>query len=349
MLVACWEPTETDDHGMVGQIIDVGGNPVSGVLVASLEAQQITDEAGQFAVQYKPPETLVNFEYRGVHYQRVYQPAVDARRVSIQLPGLRDVSASCELDVPCDLFVKWDLGSGLSASTSAACEPGKAVTLSGVPRQIPEVSCNNEVGLVNRALDRHPQVRVEERGEGWVILPPRMPVRVEIRTDDRPPSECAVQIGDRVAAPLGKGLFIAEVSGEVTATAICDGRPGLPRTFVVAEGQTLPVEWSSQGPTLDLVALLPGAEKAWVVSESEKPGWLLEIAASADGTFALPSLPPGLYRIGAGDSGRMALEAVPPNLEAGALTLAGDSTASVVGFLKLDADLVEGVVPLRSR
>jgi len=82
----------------------------------------------------------------------------------------------------------------------------------------------------------------------------------------------------------------------------------------------------------------------WLVSETEVPTWMIEIPPSADGTYALPILPPGVYRLGAVDAGAMALASVPTALEAGGVRYRMEG--GIVGFLKVDTDLSEGVIPL---
>jgi len=318
---------------MVGRVIDVGGNPVQGLKVESLEAQDFTDETGRFAVQYKPPEQFVSFLYQEQWYKRVLRPEDSGKELVLQLPLLRDLRVECELTKSCNVGLSWQVAAGFSVSTAVACEPAGKLLLRGVPRDPPQVSCPGLEG-----------VRGEIRGDSLVILPARKQVRIEVVSDGAEPSACTVQVGDRMGSPLGGGVYVAEVSGVVTASAICEGRPALPRTLDTSLLETVSLSWSSQGPYLDLAPIAPTADRMWLVSETEVPTWMIEIPPSADGTYALPILPPGVYRLGAVDAGAMALASVPTSLEAGVVRYRTEG--GVVGFLKVDTDLSEGVIPL---
>ncbi len=341
-----WTPEVTDHHGMVGRILDPKGMPVGGLAIESLEARAVTDEEGRFAVEYKPPDELVHFSWKGTWYQRTYQEGDDQKVVDVRLPEIRDADLVCGLEAPCDLELVWDLGEGLTAKVNAACTPGSQAKLLSIPRGAPTITCRDGVGSKAFVL--------EDRVDTVEILPPAGPVRVEIREEEgRLPADCTVQIGRREAVKAGEGFWTAEATGTVTVSALCEGRPAVPRTIRAGAGEVV-LDWSPTGPELDLAGM-PLANEMWLVRDGspEDLGWMIRIVAAEDGRFQLPPLAAGAYRVAVGDPGNLATmtppsEPVPPGLLKVLAVSPGDGTSpgGLVAMMRLEEDVVEGQIPV---
>lgn len=332
-LLACWEPTETTSHGMVGVLRGADGAPVKGVLVSSLESEQTTGPEGKFAVQYKPPDQFAGFHKGDAWYQRLYREADDHKVLELRLPETRDVNLVCEL-APCAATLSWDLGDGLSARTTADCAPGAKRQLNQLPAGLPTAVCK---------VDGTPvALTVVDEGTTLTLRPPDAALHIEIQTDEgSPPQSCSVDVGGRVALSEGEGLFSGAAYGRTVITANCDGRPAFPKVLDRATDSTVVVEWSPDGPSVDLGAL-PVLEGLRLVLDGPQ-GWSLPLASGPAGVVELPPLPMGRYRLVT--AGIVPLESPPEGLEPGVLR-GKLSEAGFVGYLRLDEDLPSGKIPV---
>lgn len=344
LLAGCWMPTETGPKGMVGRVVDVGGLPLAGVDVMTLEERVPTDAEGGFAIQYKPPETFVNWSHGGAWYRRVFRPEDQGKVLEIRLPALRDVDLFCEVAPPAGVTAQpcarvelaWDLGDGLFAKADVAC--GRIPTrLVAVPVGAPTATCGVPV-------------RVAEEHAGLVVRPPSTPVRVEIRADEGlAPRSCVIRIGDRLASPMEGGFYTAEAAGRVQVGGACDGRPLFPRWVDAAEG-SVALDWSASGPSLDLAGLPVPAGSLRLIREID--GATLEVAAGADGVYLLPPLPEGRYRFGVGDPAALATLSPPAVVPPGAMRILAQvpttpgNPGGLAGVLVLAADFEEGKLPV---
>lgn len=348
LLIGCWEPAVTGPQGMAGRVLDATGYPVKGLSVETVEERDVTDDDGAFAVQYKPPDTFVHFRWQGAWYQRAYRTDDDGGVTEIRLPFVRDVAVRCALADPCDAELSWTFADGLTARATARCEPGRELTLAGLPKDAASVRCGAAPG------QSAPPVAADDAGAVITLTPPPVPVRVEVRGEEGAAADgCRVRVGASDAAPSGDGFFVAHAAGTVTVSAVCDGRPALPRTVNVAEATEVTLEWSPVGPVLDVSAPVPLAGELTLVWEPEgRAGWMLRVAPSPDGTYALPPLPAGRYRVAIGDPGLLAAVPAPAgDTEPGVLRVVsvtpgdGNAPGGLVGVLRLDEDKTDGEIP----
>ena len=289
LLGACPGPSVTTSRGMVGTIVEHDGTALAGLSVASIEERGATDEEGFFHVAYQPPSTYVDFKWHDTMYQRLYREEDQGRQVQIRLPQLRNAQLICGLAKDCTASLTWHLADALVGRIAARCTRGKTIDLTGVPSTTPMVACHVDITEPTVEIDF-----LEYQDRFYLGDPPKM-VRVEVRAEDEPPRSCEVFVGEAQARLAEDGAWVGPAIGSNIITATCDGRPALP---VAAKKDSVTMEWSAVGPVIDLEQRGPWANELLLVLMGDKrEQWRLRIHASADGTFALPPLPPGSYWI----------------------------------------------------
>lgn len=339
LLLSCWkEPVQSGPAALVGVLLDPQGAPIRGQVVESIEARDVTDAEGRFAVEFKAPNQVVHFARDGVWYSRRYAPTDTGKVVTLALPPTGDTPLRCRLAEPCDLTLEWDLGDPFVARVVEECTPDRVVELIAVPLAVPDAVCRS-------ATSERPAV-VRAVGEAWQALPEPQPVRVEVRGEGEMPA-CHVRVGEEAPAPTGDGAWLGAASGPVTISATCGNRPALPRTADVLAPATVVLDWSPVGPDLDLARWMPGADRLELVAVAgEEPGWRIGIHQASDGLFHLPPLPAGDYRVVVGD-GRVEAE-VEGEVRPGVLRTVDlqrspqEVVTGLTGFLHLDEDMLEG-------
>lgn len=330
-LVGCpwWTPpSTTSTSGMAGVVHDAGGKPIQGLEVVNLESTTITDAEGGFGLYYKRPDLHVNFEVDGVWYRRVYREEDEGRRLVLDLPDTKPLDVDCS-GLECELELRWDLGSGLSAKERMSCTADGHPSLAAAPVGEPTVKCTKG-GKVLAERATYGDRRV-------VLQAPARPVTVDLDAD-APSGRCTVQHGE-MAYPIRDQLTI-DVSGSTWLQATCDGRPAVP--VPVGPGDTqVQLSWSDEGPTLVAPA---GIELQKLQVQPVDGPWTLRTAASEAGSFKLPPLPAGKYRFqlfdGVPSPLPQELELQAPEGPTGQLT----STGTFVFGVELTQDLVDGVV-----
>jgi hypothetical protein len=329
-LVSCWTPTETGPNGMVADIVDAAGKPVAGADVNTLEEHLVSDENGRVAIAYKPPEQYVDVTVQGAMYRRPYRPEDDGKIVRIQLPDRADVRFACAPKSACERpRLAWDLGD-LTAHADPGCE--KPTVLVGVPAKVPSLTCGSGGGVLTVA-------------DGlWMVEAAPKSVRIDIRGEEgRDPASCDVRVGGE---PVSGPPWVAQVSGVASVTAICDGRPALPKT--VTDDDAVTLEWSPTGATLDLSRAGAAATPLTIVLEGEK-GFNLTVPADPSGRWALPPLPAGRYRLTNGDPAGLALIRPPPDATADEIHVLSSKDGTITGILVLTLPLEDGSPPVAAR
>lgn len=334
-LVACHGPSETGPGGMVGHVLDASGQPLQGIVVNSVEAEYRTDAEGHFAVAWKPPGTHVFFEREGVYWQRTWLPESDGPEVEIRLPVTRPAKVDCgAVDATCTL--RWELGEAFTATATVGCEPGKTHGLAAVPEGAPVSECRRKGTTVETVA--------ADRGDTVALLPPSMPLRVEVRSVEGGAAEsCSVRVGEVEATVGSSGFWVAEQAGQQVVRVVCEGRAAWPVVAEPGRG-SLVVEWSRGGPEIDLegrfpeaavLRLRPLASEAW-----------LDVAPVADGVFPLPPVPAGTYAAAVVvDGAPQDVGAVEPT-RGGVLELSPLDGGGAVGVLRLEGDVVSGRIPV---
>jgi len=345
-LVACGPSLEaTGPEGMVGRIVDATGQPVVGQQVSTIETSDETDEDGRFALIWQPPDQHISIRRKGLVIRRTYDPSDDGQVVELRLPPMRQAALTCP-PTPCDARLSWSLPNRYAAELRLRCkEPMATHTLYEVPSTPPSVSCS--VGKGKAAEDV--PLSVLDRGTSIRLVPPKQPVRVELRpVSDELPEGCEVQVGGAPAEGHGLGMWTAAATGPVTVRAWCGDRPARPATVDAdAPDPFVTLEWSPTGPALDPVEGFEG-ELTLVAESGEASGWSLPLRPSDDGSYLLPPLSVGTYRVLMVAEGEdAALLAQPPAASPGTLVLAPTAGASFVGRLVLEQDLEGGTVPVK--
>lgn len=322
---------------MVGHVRDAAGQPVRGLTVSTLETDDRTDDDGRFAVVYKDPDRYVHFTLGDTWFRRTFRPADEGTEVDLRLPALRDATLSCGAQT-CDATLKWAIEVGLEARVAARCQPGVSIALRQIPQASPELACRGE-GV---------QPTLVDRGRALALEPPLQPLRVELRAlEGALPSDCRVEVGDVEARPAGPGFWVAEIAGRVTVAGRCGGRPARPAT-VAADVGSVTLEWSPQGPALDLEEVAPWGNRVEILAEDgEEPGWGLVLEPDSGGWVSLPPLSRGRVRVRI-DGSTPAPGDVPDVVgRADVLVLTPMSTGeSLVGVLEVAGDLLDGTVPI---
>ena len=332
-LAGCWEPSETGPNGMAARVFDSRGLPIVGLRVESLEAADLTDDEGYFAVQYQAPNDGVGFRFGGAHWSRAYRAGDAGQVLELHLPSLRDASLRCDLEAEAVCDLRWE-DDGLLSRLTIPCEPGKVVSILGIPVGAPEVSCRT-----GPAAPAHP-VQVIDGAVIRLLDPPRQ-IRVELRADEGDlPVDCQLVSADTRGEDAGGGVWTIEASPQATVFALCDGRPSPPA--VVAGAELVTLVWSALGPELDVEPI--GLAPTQVEMLSETHGWRIQLPLTA-GTVALPRLLPGRYRILGG--GAMLLG--PVESPDGVALLRERREDAFVVDLVLVADLVGGSLEVRER
>jgi hypothetical protein len=327
LLLSCWAPHETGPTGMVADVVDSAGAPVAGIDVSTLEEHAVTDPTGRFAIQYKSPEQYVDLAVQGTVYRRAYQPSDDGKILRIALPDRHDVRFGCAPDAGCDRpHLAWDLGDSLTALADPGCD--KPRVLSGVPTKQPALTCGTGAGVLTVT-------------EGlWLVEAAPKPLRIDVRGEEgRDPGTCEVRVaGQKVEGPP----FVAQVSGVATVSAICDGRPAMPKTVKDAEAVSL--DWSPTGATFDLSRAGAANTPLTLVLEGEK-GFTITVPADPEGRYPLPPLPPGHYRMTNGDPAGLALIAPPPDASPDVLHVLSKRNGTITAILVLSLGLEDGSPP----
>jgi len=315
LLLGCHGLTETGDAGMVGRLVDAAGNPVVDQVIRSIEGQGRTDADGFFAVPWKPPETLVMFERHGINWQLGRAESHRGTQVVIALPQTRAVTVECP-PISCNLTFEWALEDGLKGRWSSPCEPEATFAVGGAPSSRPIMLCGGN-GV--------PAMQLDDRGS--VLAVQRKPVPLRIRlvvAEEQAPEACEVRHGEVPATGQGAG-WVAMVNRDAWLIVVCDGRPALPQRVPMTAGSAA-VEWTDQGPHLDLQGQLPGVWTVQLTSETSPP-WTMSLVMDETGSLPLPPLPRGTYQI----------EAV---------TEGPQGQLRRVGMLQLQADHTTGRIPV---
>ena len=130
-LFACHGVTETGAAGMAGRLLDAGGQPISGVVVSTVEAESRTNAEGSFAVGWKKPDHYVFFSHQGLFYQRTLQEG-EGGVLDLTLPTTRAATLTCPpKDAPLTLL--WTIPPGLEVRRTTKCIPGAVINLGQIP------------------------------------------------------------------------------------------------------------------------------------------------------------------------------------------------------------------------
>lgn len=326
---------------MVGRVLGADGAPLTGLTVQTVETAARTDDEGRFTIAWQDPNQHVHFTHHDVWFQRRYRAEDAGRVVDITLPAARDAQLRCG-EQACAVTLSWPLGPGYEARVSRTCVPGATFPLAAVPRSTPSVSCRGAAE----------QPTLDDRGDALVLEPPLAALRVELRAvDGALPSGCRVHVGSREGRPAGEGFWAADIASPSTVSASCAGRPARP-VLAARDAGTVTLEWSAQGPEVDVVELAPWAATL-TLAPRQGDGWTLRIAARPDGTFALPPLTEGVYaiRIDGASSPTPPVEdwTSPEQGPPGTLKLDPvEGAEALVGLLTLEGDLLEGAVPVEA-
>ncbi|MCB9674128.1 MAG: hypothetical protein H6737_03375 [Alphaproteobacteria bacterium] len=264
--------------------MDVGGAPVAGLLVETVESTVRTDEDGRFGLHYKPPDTHVHFVHEEAWYRRQYLPEDDGTVVEIALPATRSLDVDCGA-YTCALQLQWDLGPGYTAKRTGRCEAGKTTTLPGSPPGQPTVSCREKV--------TEPELEHSARmtGDLLELRPPLRDVTVTLQSDGSP-AACQVYVDGDQLASRDDGSFTGSAAGEAVVQAVCDGRAAIP-AVLAGDATALELPWTAEGPMLRPP---PGMELDRLTLQ-QSGGWTLVHRAEPSGGFALPPLPAGDYAV----------------------------------------------------
>lgn len=332
-LVACHGPSETGPSGMVGRVVGPDGSPVAGLVIQTVEAEAVTDEAGAFRVTWKEPDTHLFFSREGLVWHRSLQPG-DPKEVELKLPATQRRELGCGTSAT-TVRLEWALGPGWVARATVDCEAGATVALRAAPPTDPTATCAAGKAAVPCEL-------VAREG-GWDAVAPATPLRVEVHPlEGGAPGACEVIVGGEAATASGEGFWVGRARGETVVGVTCDGRPSWP-TRVQAAAGSVTVDWSRSGPTMDLEGIAPEAVAVQLKSDGGKD-WLTA-RPGPDGLFALPPMSAGTWRaqVWTDAPGSDAPEVFPPPGQPNVLTLF--RAANVLrGTLVLTSDAVSGPV-----
>lgn len=289
--LACFGDSVTSEGTFVGRVVDPHGSPIEGLLVSSMEAQARSEADGAVDVPLTPENRLVHFTVAGTWYRQTVLPEHVGTVVEIAMPPTRAATLWCP-DSECDLTLTWQVADGLEAQVSPACEAGASRSLTQVPEGPPEVACSigrgpDKVDVPVMVQDQGPEIRVALR---------RHQVRVRI-SGDATPSDCRIQIGDRVAPLLAPGVWAAEASRPVTVGARCDGIPSLPVRIDPSTTSDVVLRWTASTPTLATAEVAPWAKELVIAAEAHDAGWSWRVAPDDRGRWVLPPLEVGTYRL----------------------------------------------------
>ncbi|NCG19897.1 MAG: hypothetical protein GWP91_12885 [Rhodobacterales bacterium] len=137
LLFACHGVTETGDAGMVGRLLDAGGQPISDVVVRTVEAEFRTDAEGEFAVGWKKPDHYVFFTHQGLFYQRTWQDG-EGGILNVHLPATRGAELTCPAEDTA-LTLLWSIPPGLEVRRTQKCTSGAVIHLGQIPESVPIV------------------------------------------------------------------------------------------------------------------------------------------------------------------------------------------------------------------
>ncbi len=332
-LLACGPPSTTGSRGVVGQLFDPIGRPFAGLeLHTTLESAE-TDDEGRFALRWSPEARHVDMRWHEMGFRRTYLPQDEGQELRIVLHRMRHTSMSCGYPNPCAAVLRWQVEPGLSALSTAPCDPDKPPVDLTVLKDLDPTSatCAAPEG---EPVESH--LRVSE-GTVWVSPPPQ-PIRVHLRAEAGDlPEGCTVKVGSTLATPDEQGWWSATTSGVVTVSALCQGRPAAPA--VARAGAEAELVWSSVGPKVD-EPRAPETSELVLVSESA-PSWTVRIPAGEDGRFLLPPLVAGTYRMAFGDGALLVTARRPFVRDSGTIYILGR-----VGELRLEEDLLDGSIPV---
>ena len=222
-----WSPPEaTSEAGMRGVVLQADGKPVVGLKVETVESSVRTDEAGDFGLYYKPPDTHVYFDWENAWYRRAYQAVDEGKRVEILLPPTRSLQVDCGT-FDCRLTLDWEYGDGLLARRRGTCTAGESVVLDGSPQGVPAVKCQAKVTEPDLPLS----VRMDD--DLLELLPPARDIRVRV-DGDASPRECVVYVAGVQLQAQDDGRFVGSASGDAAVQVVCNDRAARPEVLAAA-------------------------------------------------------------------------------------------------------------------
>jgi hypothetical protein len=299
LLTACWAPRDTGPTSMVGHLLDADGTPISGAAVETVESRSVTDETGRFAVNYKAPSQYVHLTHEGIWFKRTYTPADDKTEVRLQLPERHARTFVCDADASCQATLTWKLGEHFEGVVRTTCDPDEPVKTLTVPSASPadEVVCRTGATGADEPMHQWSDEA------GTRISPPPVTLEVQLTTgsEDTRPTTCVLTADDKPLQPAGENTWTGEVFGRVLLKGTCDGVPLQPKLVQVRKAGTVQLQWSPEAPTLDLISLVPAADRLLIArSYGEDLMWRLELTPNEEGIFVLPQLGTGMYLVGVG-------------------------------------------------
>lgn len=339
--LACTGELVTTDTHFVGTVSDPTGKPVANLVVTSMEAQARTASDGGFDLRVTPDNRILHFTARGTWYTLKTQPEHLGKVVPITVPETRAAAVECPA-VDCKLALTWDLGDHLEALVNPGCRPGERVELEAIPKGAPAATCT-----VGRGPERR-DVKLSVQDEGAVVRLARERQRVQVTVapadGEDLPRDCRVQVGERVAPPIGRGVFATEAAGGVTVSAWCDDIPARPVRIDPAETPEVTLIWSAEAPTILLRLYAPWAEELAIAAEAPDAGWFLRLTPDEKGTVTLPTLAPGPYRLMVRGKDRDLPLATPPVVAPGpdVVMFGPEEDGTMVGTLAVVSSLPSG-------
>lgn len=295
----------TGSRGIRGHLYDGNGSPLNFVRVASEEHADLTEEDGAFEVHWKPPSTFVDLRVGGVTWRRVWQPD-DPSIVELRLPRTEEALVSCKTDrqQECLAELIWEYPDGLSARLDLDCGETASLKVPQLPVDPPtRVRCPTIVG-------DQPMVVTRDRGTLLVESEPSpVPVSFEEGTPNRG-RDCDIELVDGEVVLFGRVRRLAP-DGPTHVWSLCDGLPGTPVAVSprkrglrdVDVAVTLPV---TDAPNrLALPESIPEPRTLHLVRRVDAKGgvvWRQHLEPLEDGSYALPSLPPGHYAVWLGSA-----------------------------------------------
>ena len=349
-LAACWAPTDTSSVSMIGLVLDADGLPVKDLHVHSIEARDLTDEQGRFAVNYKEPDQYVMAQQNGLTLRRAYTPLDDGTVVQLQFPSVGEVPYRCEgVSEPCELDVTWRLGPETTVKAKGRCDEDAGLATASWPEQRPETAtCRTNVTATPTVL--YPWAR---RSGGFRFTPE--PYDLTIGLAGSPSVKHCASYGDAelLEGSLASG-WTSQAWGPIRLTGFCDEIPILPRALYVMEDADVALQWSPQTPWVDLGGRHPKAESLKLFKRTGQiRGWWQELPRGEDGRFRLPPLTPGNYIVGLHAEWDMVFGAkVDESSRTDVLQFvtlpASDAQGEpwVIGALKIETDRTDGRIPV---